>query len=130
MKPIYCFEYNLKSRIDNHIITGFAINDYKFEDDLYGVNKAFISKNIMYTYHLGGGLIKLEISKINTKSKISFDRALVYYNYFSEAVEFSKKYNMGIEYNSYVQHCKDYKNYYEKLFELMQLIIAKWDDWN
>lgn len=129
---MYCFEYKFKSRLENDsFIEGFAINDYKFEDVLYGVNKAFISRSIMHRYKLDGGLIKSEMPIINTINKLSFNKVLTYYDDLVRAVEYSKKpNNAGLTYSTYVQHCKDYKHYYEKIVELMQLIIAKWDDWN
>ena len=77
-----------------------------------------------------GGLIKFEMPIINTINKLSFNKVLTYYDDLVRAVEYSKKPNAGLTYSTYVQHCKDYKHYYEKIVELMQLIIAKWDDWN
>lgn len=129
IEPIYCFEYNFKTKLENNrIITNFVISDYWNTKELYGVSRYFISKDlIQQKYQTGnniGGLFKFNMLSSTTLTMLSFNQVLAYYNVFLEIIE------IGNKTNSCIDHCKEYKYYYERLVELLQLIIAKWDDWN
>ncbi len=132
---MYCFEIEaITDWKTNKTITNFAISDYKFTKEIYGVGGAYVAKDLVPSYYNKGSFIvrlsNLDILDIDTATKLSFDKVLDYYNWFTKVVEISKKYNTMIEDNSYIRHCKEYENYYERLVELLQIIIANWNEWN
>jgi hypothetical protein len=129
IEPIYCFEVKYQVLQDTtNTFTGFAINDYNFEKTLYGVNKAFIIKDLIDDYNINR-LYKFKPREFNP-IKLEFNKVLTYYNHFVEAVRISNLSKPKYCVPKYMQQCHKYKTYYENIVELLQLVIAKWDDWN
>jgi hypothetical protein len=130
LQPIYCFEVKYQVLQDTiNTLTGFAISNYNFEKVFYGVNKTFITEDLMHDYNINN-IYKFKPREFTSIKLLEFNQVLIHYNHFVEAVRISNLTKPKYCVPEYMQHCHKYKTYYEIIIELLQLIIAKWDDWN
>jgi hypothetical protein len=136
MKPIYI--NTLKRKIFKKGLTNYFIlsNDknYSSQDKVYGIMYSFKSNFIIYisiTIKDYFNLYPEYPEKWLDLGKIISVNEYLNSNGFS-LIDFNSLINISDEINKAPEYSEHYKNakYFKDLISVLQLVIAKWDDWN